>query len=624
MLRFYNYWEIPFTHDEFSTLFRLRFDSFSKLIDEGVKIDGHPAGVQVFLYYWTRVFGEQEWVVKLPFTILGLASVYLIYWIGKKWFNETVGLLSAAFLASLQFPVMYSQIARPYISGMFFSLLMIYYWSNLMMNPQNRFYRNYILFIISTSLCTYNHHFSLLFAVIVSISGLFLIQKKYLLRYLISGLVVFVLYIPHLNIFFYQLKVGGVEGWLAKPQNDFLIQFVYYILNYSVFVVVLVLSLILFGFLNIKKHIVPAKYVVLSSIWFLLPFLIGFFYSKYVNAVLQYSVLLFSFPLLFFILFGFIKNQNTKINLILVSLILITNILTLIYGRKHYEIFYKSVYEHILTDYESLKNDSTNTVFIVHSHQKISDYYIAKHHIDTNFVNYPEKFKNLKDFKKYLDEISPSKDKLYLGCLSSVAPNMIPLIQDYFPKISVQNDYFGGTSYVFTKGIDSSNKTINTLDFETAISKNWKLVDSATIIPNTSPDGGNAYAITGNVEWGPTFEIPLEDVISNKNNFIDIGIDAMTHENFDGVTLVASLIANSEQIYWSGTDFNDLITSDGISGSWQKFHHSMKLSDINLNYDNIVLKIYIWNRNKKNFQINNFRIRLREGNTRIYGLYNKL
>ena len=125
ILRFYNYVEIPFTHDEFSALFRLNFDSFSELIEKGVKVDGHPAGVHVFLYYWTKVFGSSEWIVKLPFTIFGIVSIWIIYLIGRKWFNETVGLISAAFIASIQFTVIYSQIARPYISGMFFSLIMV-------------------------------------------------------------------------------------------------------------------------------------------------------------------------------------------------------------------------------------------------------------------------------------------------------------------------------------------------------------------------------------------------------------------------------------------------------------------------------------------------------------------
>ena len=180
-LRFYNYFHLPFTHDEFSALFRTQFDSFTKLIEYGVKTtDTHPAGVQVFLYYWTKVFGMTEWVVKLPFTLSGIAAVYLIYLIGKEWYNETIGLISAAFLASLQFAIMYSQLARPYTSGLFLCLLMVYYWSLLIRTPAKVFNRNLIFFILSAALCTYNHHFSLLFAAIVGISGLFFIRTAVL------------------------------------------------------------------------------------------------------------------------------------------------------------------------------------------------------------------------------------------------------------------------------------------------------------------------------------------------------------------------------------------------------------------------------------------------------------
>jgi len=168
-LRFYNLFEIPLTHDEFSAIFRTRFSSFLELIQQGVVKDGHPAGVQVFLYYWVKVFGEVDWIIKIPFLLCGVVSVFLVYKIGSLWFNETTGLLSAAVICSTQFTVMYSQIARPYSSGLFLSLAMVYLWSFLMLNPENKFNRNLIAFIALATLCTYNHYFSLLFAFIVGV-----------------------------------------------------------------------------------------------------------------------------------------------------------------------------------------------------------------------------------------------------------------------------------------------------------------------------------------------------------------------------------------------------------------------------------------------------------------------
>lgn len=133
---------------------------------------------------------------------------------------------------------------------MFFSLIMIYYWTLIIKTSEKNFFKNICLFVLASTICAYNHHFSLLFAVIVGLSGLFMIKKKYVVKYIISGLVIFMLYIPHLSIFFYQLNIGGIgglDGWLGKPTNDFIIQYIWYILNFSTFSILMTLSIIAFG-----------------------------------------------------------------------------------------------------------------------------------------------------------------------------------------------------------------------------------------------------------------------------------------------------------------------------------------------------------------------------------------
>ncbi len=73
ILRFYDYSQLPYGYDEFSALFRTRFSNFNDLIKYGVVAsDTHPAGVQVFLFLWVKLFGESEMVVKLPFMLCGL------------------------------------------------------------------------------------------------------------------------------------------------------------------------------------------------------------------------------------------------------------------------------------------------------------------------------------------------------------------------------------------------------------------------------------------------------------------------------------------------------------------------------------------------------------------------
>jgi hypothetical protein len=96
-----------YTNDELSAINRLRYDSFSDLIEKGVKEgDMHPAGVQVFEKIWSSLFGTSELALRLPFVFFGTASIFLIFLIGSKWFNRKTGIFAAAILAVLYFPIL--------------------------------------------------------------------------------------------------------------------------------------------------------------------------------------------------------------------------------------------------------------------------------------------------------------------------------------------------------------------------------------------------------------------------------------------------------------------------------------------------------------------------------------
>ena len=210
ILRFWNYPNIPFMHDELSALARTHFYSLSDLIEKGAATDGHPIGVQVFLYYFIKLFGDNEMVVKFPFIICGLISIIVAYRISKFWFNSSVGLIVAAFMAVLQYFVMYSQLARPYSIGVLFSLLMVWYWSNFLFKIESVKIKYLIGYILASAICAYVHHFAFLFAIIVSITGFFFINKQNWKGYLLAAFSIFALYVPHINITLYQLGKGGV------------------------------------------------------------------------------------------------------------------------------------------------------------------------------------------------------------------------------------------------------------------------------------------------------------------------------------------------------------------------------------------------------------------------------
>ncbi|MEX2483816.1 MAG: glycosyltransferase family 39 protein [Brumimicrobium sp.] len=615
ILRTYDFFNIPYSHDEFSALFRLEFDNFRDLIAQGVRVDGHPAGIHVFLYYWTMLFGKAEWVVKLPFILFGIASVWLIFKIGKQWKNETVGLIAAAFMSVSQFMVMYSQIARPYISGLFFSLLMFYFWSRIILYPNKRFFTNSIGFVLGASLCTYNHHFSMLFAVIVGVIGLFMINKKFILRYVLAGIIVFILYVPHLEILFYQMKTGGVEGWLAKPQNDFLWQFIRYMFNYSWLFLALAIILIFYGWKN-EKIYMSRKYFLLFVGLFLFPFLIGFFYSKYVNSVLQFSVLIFSAPFLYFIIFSHLKKLTFYKNLIIILSVLSVGTLSLVFHRHHYSMFYDCHFEHSITDLDSAndKHDQVPAVFDVR--KDIVLYYANRHEIDTVF-RWFDSFKSKQVLQQFLLDASKSKKHFYLAANSANDPYVVPLIQKYYPHVIWQKNYFIGTNYLFSKNLETSenkNRSLIThLNIENELDKRWQEFPKGSF----SKDG---IEINEEMEWCPSFQDNVSSLVEHKNDFIDIVLTYSSSEEIDEAVLVAEIINNDESIHWKGVSFSEFLSD---SSSTANVYESLKLSDIPEAMEGKV-KIYIWNKGQENFTIEQLKIYARKGNPIIYGLFNPI
>jgi len=127
-LRFGWLFSLPLTNDETSALMRLQVSGLGELINGVVWNDGHPMLVQVFLWYWTQWFGTAVWVIKLPFLLCGVGAVILMIHIGMRLNRPWAGLMAAAMLATLQFPVMYSEIARPYAPGLLLALWAFYVW----------------------------------------------------------------------------------------------------------------------------------------------------------------------------------------------------------------------------------------------------------------------------------------------------------------------------------------------------------------------------------------------------------------------------------------------------------------------------------------------------------------
>lgn len=406
LLRLWKLGQVPFMHDEFSALFRLRFDNFHDLIQYGVsENDSHPAGVQVFLYYWTKIVGWNEFWVKLPFALMGIGSIYFIFLIGKQWFNNKVGLLAAAFFAVSQLTVFYSQLARPYAPGLFFVLLMVYFWNKILFGPKPPSVGVCIGYAVSACLAALAHNFSTAQAGLIFLAGIFFLKKDRRKTYWLSSLGAVLLYSPHFPVFYQQTFVnGGIGGWLGRPDATFLTDFLQYTMHYAPLFMFAVGLLIALPFIlgRYEKRHYPIRWVPIA--WFVIIFAMAFIYSYLREPIIQFSTLIFCYPFLVMVPFSWFKNNTMTMTqtCIAIAAILFIGTSTLIINRQHYDLMYHQGYDQIAVRMQQ-DNDSLQDIRFATFTQsaKVPEYYQAKTDV-TNRVIF-DYDNNIAEFDQWLN-----------------------------------------------------------------------------------------------------------------------------------------------------------------------------------------------------------------------------
>lgn len=625
-LRFCGFPHIPFMYDELSAWGRTGYNYFSDLIKQGVRGDGHPALIQVFLNYWRQIFGDSEASFKLPFIIMGISCIWLVYVIGKNWFNETVGILSATFIAVLQYTVMYSQIARPYISGLFFSLLMVHYWSKYVFvreDPfgapeENRNRKFLYAFTFFAALCCYNHYFSLLFAIIIGLSGFFFLPKKNLSDYSLAGVAVLLLFLPHFGITMDQFSIGGVGGWLAKPDGKFFGNYLSYVFDFSWWVKGLVIVLVVLSFIFIAKDLRQKnKLRLLCLVWFLAPLLIGYLYSKYKNPVLQYSVLIFSFPFLLLFLFSFFRDLKKWQQSILVTVILAVGIYSLIFERMHYRIFYKQPVEQMVQYSVAFAKDHPDKriLIMIQEPEKYMGYYLKKWNSNLKILSWNElNFQSYIEARKFITSQNPD----YVLC-GNIPYDQVVMIKDSYPKLIEAEKGFTYEFFSCSKE-DSREGKVNDLNFSDTLNfiqpgKFWH--PDISLMRVDSSSGRNYCHFDSSHEFGCSFEAQLQSIMQHRDDILlaDVAVANVTKDK--SAALVVSFDQGGKTLLYQEKPFSFFIDSGETSGH---LVYALRFRDFDFTLGNPLVKIYLWNKNHQSFDITSMKVEIEKGNPLIYSL----
>lgn len=209
ILRLINLATQPYWSDEILTVGIVRqFPNVIELIRYIQTVEIHPPLYYILIHYWSNWFGFDEWIVRMPSVIFGVAAILMMYFLGKALFdNRKVGLFAALLLAVLPLHIDMSQNARPYALFIFSGLAAAYvYWRYRLTNR-----KIYLPFYIIASMVGVYLHYSFIY-ILVALSSFWLIdifrrsasKSREFTRWLIIHALLFVGFYPWLSTVLYK------------------------------------------------------------------------------------------------------------------------------------------------------------------------------------------------------------------------------------------------------------------------------------------------------------------------------------------------------------------------------------------------------------------------------------
>jgi uncharacterized membrane protein len=192
------------------------------------------------LWCYTRLLGDSAFLLRLPFWLCGVLSLWVAFRLMHRWFGSPAALFVLASMALSQLFIRYSCLARPYAPGLLFTLLAASYWSRIALEGDRR-WRVVVALALSLAAAATTHYLSLMAAALIAASGILVWRTDARKPLLWAYALALACFLPHLPLTLHQLShggVGGPQGWLAPPTPAFLREFLFFLFNDNVLVII--------------------------------------------------------------------------------------------------------------------------------------------------------------------------------------------------------------------------------------------------------------------------------------------------------------------------------------------------------------------------------------------------
>ncbi len=133
--------------------------SFPAGISGALVADGHPPLFFFLMHFWAKIWGTNEFGIRLLPALVGIATIPLLYAVGRDLFTRYVGVLAAGVGAFLPMHILVSRQARMYTLLPLLALLSIWTLHDATRHNMRRYWVGWVL---SSALMMYTHNWGIL------------------------------------------------------------------------------------------------------------------------------------------------------------------------------------------------------------------------------------------------------------------------------------------------------------------------------------------------------------------------------------------------------------------------------------------------------------------------------
>ena len=311
--------------------------SWAMVVD--YSISDQPPAFFLLLHAWFKVFPFNDVTGRLLSVLLGIAGIFIMYFLGKEVKDGKTGLTAAAITSFSYIHILFSQDIRFYTLVFLASALSYLFFIKAVKGNRPVHFVMYSLF---TALLLYTHYFGLVVLATQAIVFCLLIifypfNRKFIFSAITSALAAVVMITPWIPIFFSDAQTN--EFWIQAEPSYFLLKY-FYVYFKDIISCVVFATLLLFYFASLLRqfktlHFIDRiDFILIASVS--LSFLIPIIYSIVQTPLLhvRYTLIVLP-PLIIMICLGFNLLKISLHRVLLISTCC-TALLSLVFIEKYY------------------------------------------------------------------------------------------------------------------------------------------------------------------------------------------------------------------------------------------------------------------------------------------------